>query len=74
MFSYLPPTPIPLKAGDNLAIYSEKHGLVPYSLLFGEPGSQTELWEPNGSGKPVVGETLNIEYPREVPATTPSKG
>jgi hypothetical protein len=60
---YVPATPIPIKAGDNLAIYFEKQGLVPYTLVDETDPQLWEFWQPNNSGKPPVGGTLGLSDP-----------
>jgi hypothetical protein len=62
-YSYVPATSIPIKAGDNLALYSEKQGLVPYSLVTETDSQLWEFWQPNNSGKPAAGDTLSLEDP-----------
>jgi hypothetical protein len=61
--SYVPATPIPIKAGDNLAIYFERQGLVPYTLVDETDPQLWEFWQPNNSGKPSVGGTLVLSDP-----------
>jgi len=63
---YTPAIPIPIRAGDTLALYFPGRGLVPYNLLATEDSQLWEFWEPNNSGKPVVGEQLTIEDPTGV--------
>jgi hypothetical protein len=65
-YTFTPATPIPIKAGDNLALYFPGRGLVPYTLLAAEDPQQWEFWEPNNSGKPVTGEQLTISDPAAV--------
>ena len=59
----MPATPIPIKAGDNLAIYFEKQGLVPYTLVDETDPQLWEFWQPSNSGKPPVGGTLVLSDP-----------
>ena len=61
--SFVPATPIPVKAGDNLAIYFEKQGLVPYTLVEETDPRLWEFWQPSNSGKPPVGGTLALADP-----------
>ena len=61
--SLVPATAIPIKAGDNLAIYFEKQGLVPYTLVEETDPQLWEFWQPNNSGKPPVGGTLVLADP-----------
>ena len=49
----MPATPIPMKAGENLAIYFERQGLVPYTLVDEADPQLWEFWQPNNSGKPL---------------------
>ena len=61
--AFVPATPIPIKAGDNLAIYVDKQGLVPYTLVDETDPQQWEFWQPNNSGKPPAGSTLVLSDP-----------
>ena len=61
--SFVPATPIPIKAGDKLAIYFEKQGLVPYTLVEETDPQRWEFWQPNNSGKPPAGGTLVLADP-----------
>jgi hypothetical protein len=61
--TFVPTTPVPVKAGDTLALYFPGNGLVPYTLLAQEDPALWEFWESNNSGKPVVGEQLTISDP-----------
>ena len=61
--SFVPATPIPIKAGDNLAIYVEKQGLVPYTFVDETDPQLWEFWQANNSGKPPVGGTLVLSDP-----------
>ena len=61
--TFVPTTPVPVKAGDTLALYFPGNGLVPYQLLSQEDPAQWEFWETNNSGKPVLGEQLTIADP-----------
>jgi hypothetical protein len=69
VYTFTPATPIPIKAGDNLALYFPGRGIVPYTLLAAEDPRLWEFWEPNNSGKPVVGEQLTISDPAAVSPT-----
>jgi hypothetical protein len=68
-YTFTPATPIPIKAGDNLALYFPGRGLVPYTLLADEDPQQWEFWEANNSGKPLAGEQLTISDPAAVSPT-----
>lgn len=68
-YTFTPATPIPIKAGDNLALYFRGRGLVPYTLLATEDPQQWEFWESNNSGKPAFGEQLTISDPAAVSPT-----
>ena len=68
-YTFRPATPIPIKAGDNLALYFPGRGLVPYTLLATEDPQLWEFWEANNSGKPVTGEQLTISDPAAVSPT-----
>jgi hypothetical protein len=68
-YTYTPAAPIPIKAGDNLALYFPGRGLVPYTLLADEDPQQWEFWEANNSGKPLAGEQLTISDPAAVSPT-----
>ena len=61
--SFVPATPIPIRAGDNLAIYFEKQGHVPYTLVEETDPQLWEFWQANNSGKPPVGGTLALSDP-----------
>ena len=61
--SFVPPTSIPIKAGDDLAIYFEKQGLVPYTTVAETDPQLWEFWQPNNSGKPPAGGTLVLSDP-----------
>ena len=61
--TFVPTTPVPVEAGDTLALYFPGNGLVPYTLLTQEDPALWEFWESNNSGKPVVGEQLTISDP-----------
>jgi hypothetical protein len=61
--SYVPATAIPIKAGDNLAIYFERQGLVPYTLVDEADPQLWEFWQPNNSGKPPASGTLVLSDP-----------
>lgn len=61
--SFVPATSIPIKAGDNLAIYFEKQGLVPHTLVDETDPRLWEFWQPNNSGKPPAGRTLVLSDP-----------
>jgi hypothetical protein len=61
--SLAPATPIPVKAEDNLAIYFEKQGLVPHTLVDETDPQLWEFWQPNNSGKPAIGSTLVLADP-----------
>ena len=61
--SFVPATPIPIKAGDNLAIYFEKQGIVPHTLVAETDPQLWEFWQANNSGKPPAGRTLALSDP-----------
>ena len=61
--SFVPATSIPIKAGDNLALYFEKQGLVPHTLVEETDPRLWEFWQPNNSGKPAAGRTLALSDP-----------
>jgi hypothetical protein len=61
--AYVPATPIPITAGDNFAIYFEKQGLVPYTLVDETDPELWEFWQTSNSGKPSAGGTLVLADP-----------
>src|SRR3954451_22541749 len=61
--TFVPTTPVPVEAGDTLALYFPGNGLVPYQLLSAEDPALGEYWEASNSGKPALGEQLTIADP-----------
>ena len=62
---YVPATPIPIKAGDNLAIYFEKQGLVPYTLVDETDPQQWEFWQPSTRVSPQWRHARALGPPRD---------
>ena len=54
---------IPIKSGDNLAIYAERQGLVPYAFVNETDSQLWEYWQASNSGKPPAGGTLVLADP-----------
>ena len=63
LHSYVPASSIPIKSGDNLAIYAERQGLVPYAFVNETDSQLWEYWQASNSGKPAAGGTLVLADP-----------
>ena len=54
--TYTPGTPVHVEDGWNVGMYFVSSGTIPYNS-----GGSASYWEPNDSGLPDVGDTINVE-------------
>jgi hypothetical protein len=58
--TYTPAAPIVVTVGDNIGMYFESTGTIPFDYV-GDPS----VWTPNNNGVPVVGNALTVEFDQQ---------
>src|SRR5688572_2846940 len=58
--TYTPEAPIDVTAGDNIGMYFQSTGTIPFDYV-GDPA----VWTPNNNGPPTVGIALTVEFDQQ---------